>query len=657
MAVLGLALLAALYVAVVRAHVESQSRRVELAMDYTDFSSLARSYGYDELQFLIALRRAGLTSLAVAEQLGSGINVDSGAILIPGQTLIDDARLAPLKEPTLAALAERGQISPNELYLLVYAPSDLGRYREAVALHLGPHAVRTLRAANPAILAIRSQSDFFGSLGLLLPSAPLELARRANLLLIPRVQNDERFDARQIDRLFEDFKRHERVSSVVFFGLRNEVLGYPDHLDDTANAFKREQYNFGSIEAYDASQVQKGNEGLALRTIALTTRVQAISKAELDKLDFQTIVARYLLGVTERNVRIAYLRPWQHQLGTLSIEATNVELVRQIADGLRARGFTLGRATPVRAFRIHPLVIAIVSLAVPAIFLLLLGVLGLRRRAWWYAAFGLDLALLVAGYVAHHDLLSRKLIALTGAILFATAAVVAVARWFVAPAPTSYPRAVLAGLRTLGVASAVALGGALVVVGLLSVPATMEEIERFSGVKAVLVVPPLLALGLYLYTRIFRDDPLDAAQSVRAPVRVYALAIAVVLLGAAAVYVARSGNQSDITPSAFELSLRSGLTSILGVRPRFKEFLVGFPLMMLLPALLPAHRRALGWLFALGIGVGAADIVDTFSHLHTPLAVSVIRVVNGAVVGAIVGALAIAIYRRFARTRVAPTHA
>jgi len=73
--VLFVALLCALYVAAYRVHVESQTRRVELVMDYPDFSALARSYGYNELQFLIALRRAGLTSLAVPEELGSGINL------------------------------------------------------------------------------------------------------------------------------------------------------------------------------------------------------------------------------------------------------------------------------------------------------------------------------------------------------------------------------------------------------------------------------------------------------------------------------------------------------------------------------------------------------------------------------------------------------
>jgi flagellar biosynthesis protein FliR len=118
--------------------------------------------------------------------------------------------------------------------------------------------------------------------------------------------------------------------------------------------------------------------------------------------------------------------------------------------------------------------------------------------------------------------------------------------------------------------------------------------------------------------------------------------------------VSRSGNQSDVAPSAFELSLRSGLTAVLGVRPRFKEFLIGFPLMMLLPALTLRHRQVFGWLFALGIGIGTADMIDTFSHLHTPLEVSLIRLLNGLVIGCIVGAIAVLAYRRWGRVGAAP---
>jgi hypothetical protein len=645
---LAIGLLASLAVAVYREFKERAAVRVEIALDYADFAALAKSYGYDQLQFLIALRRAGLTSLAVSEELGGNIDSGNGALLVPGQQLIDQARLSPLSDPTLAGLARANKLDGDELYLIVYDAKSLARYRANIAMHLGPHAARTIRASAPAVIAIRSQSDFFNALGLGLPSDALDLAAKAGLFLVPRVQNDERLAAPEIDAIFASFGKRPKPTTVIFFGQRNEVLGFPDHLDDTAAAFERTGLNFGSIETYDKTQVQKGNDGLGLKAIDRTVRVQAISKVELDKLDYQTVIARYLLGVRERNVRVVYLRPFLHANPGLSLEKTNVQMVADIKAGLVARGFRVGtaygRATPLPKFAIPSPLVALASLAVPAIFLLLLEAFGVRKPRIAYLVFAADLALVATGYAVHHDLLARKLIALSGAILFPTMSVVAIPRSFTLPAHERFWDSVLAGLRTVAVATAFALAGALVVVGLLSVPALMQEIDRFSGVKLVIVVPPLLAFALYVYTRRFGNEPRALASALE-PVRVYQLAALVVIAGAAALYVMRSGNQSDIAPSAFELSLRSGLTTVLGIRPRFKEFAVGFPLMMLLPALRLEARRAVGWFFALGIAVGAADVVDTFSHLHTPLVVSLLRVVNGAVIGIVLGIVAIYAYR------------
>jgi hypothetical protein len=636
-------LLASLYVAVVRVHRERDARRVELAMDYPDFSALARSYGYDDEQLLIALRRAGLTSLAVSEELGGAINSGTGAVLLPGAQLIAQSRLAPLTEPTLA---RTGGLHADELYLLVYDRGEVARYEEAIGLHLGPHALRVLHSGVPTILAVRSQIDFFDALGLGLPARTVALARKLGLLLVPRVQNDERLDGAQIDRIFNQFG--PKTSTIVFFGARNEVLGYPDHIADTAAALERTGINFGSIETYDKNQVQKGNDALATAAIDRTVRVQAIAKAELDKLEFETVVARYLLGARERNVRVVYLRPFLHAHNAESLEATNVELVKDIADGLVARGFKLGRATPLPKFDVNPLAIVIASLAVPAIVLLLFEAFGIRRAPIAYALFAADVLLVALGYVSHHDLLVRKVLALSGGIAFALMGFVAIPRAFTGPYPRSYVAALGAGLRTAGVGYLFAALGALLVVGMLSVPVMMQEIDRFTGVKLVIALPPVLAFALYVYTRRFGNEPPGPAQSALAPVRVYQLAILALLAGAAFLYLSRSGNQSDITPSAFELSLRSNLTAVLGVRPRFKEFLIGVPLLMLLPALRLEHRRLTGWLFAIGVSIGTADVVDTFSHLHTPLLISLLRIVNGAVLGSIVGAILIWAYRAIA---------
>jgi hypothetical protein len=67
---------------------------------------------------------------------------------------------------------------------------------------------------------------------------------------------------------------------------------------------------------------------------------------------------------------------------------------------------------------------------------------------------------------------------------------------------------------------------------------------------------------------------------------------------------------------------------------------------MLLPALIPIDRKRFGWLFALALGAGLGDLIDTFSHIHTPLLVSAERVMNGAVLGILIGIAVIFAYRR-----------
>ncbi len=651
--VLLVALAASLTVAAFRVRTESHAKRVELAMDFTDLDALARAYDYNRAALLIALRRAGLTSLALTEELGANVGYNGNAYATTGAALLNQSRLSPIGDPLLASLVARHKVDEGAVYLLVSDPSTYHRYINQLALHFSRKSVRVLRPTRPWLVEVSTQIDYFNGIALGIPTDEIELAHRLGLLIVPRFQNDERLAAPQIEALFDDVLRYDpKVSTVIFFGLSNAVVGYPDHLEDTADAFKRHTFNFGSIETYDASQVQKGNDTLARLIPGRTVRVQAIAKPELDKLKLDEAVGRYVLGVRERNVRVVYLRPWGHQDGNRSVEATNVEMVKAIADQLRAGGFRLGRATPIPQYRgNNRVLVGLAALAVPSILVLLLDFFGWYRRRVAVIAYGATIALYLIGLVAHHDIFVRSAIALVGALLFATAALlILIPAWNERPAPRFGTQLV----RSLGwtVASAgVALLGALVVVGIMSAPLAMEEIERFRGVRLVLALPPLIALVLYLFDRRFGsgfERPRDVFLS---PVLSYQLLAGVAIVAAGALMLVRSGNDSEVSPSAFELGLRHLLTAALSVRPRFKEFLIGFPFVMLLPALLPAHRRAVGWVLALGIGVGVGDVIDTFSHLHTPIEISLLRVVNGLIIGAIVGAMLIWMYRRGASIR------
>jgi hypothetical protein len=376
-------------------------------------------------------------------------------------------------------------------------------------------------------------------------------------------------------------------------------------------------------------------------------RVQAIAKTELDKIKLDDAVGRYVLGVRERNVRVVYLRPWTHQDGNLSIEATNVEMVRAIANELRGAGFRLGRATPIPQYHgNNRVLVGLAALAVPSIFVLLLDFFGWYGRRLAAAAYALTILVYAGGVALHHDAAVRSAIALAGALCFATAALlVLIPAWREMSSP-SFGTQFARSAGWMLAATGVALLGALVVVGVMSSPLAMTEIERFRGVRLILALPPLLALLLYCFDRRFGTAAASPRELFLSPVLAYQLFAGIAIVALGALMLVRSGNESDVAPSPIELSLRHILTHVLSVRPRFKEFLIGFPCMMLLPALLPPHRRAVGWLLALGIGVGVGDVIDTFSHLHTPIEISILRIVNGLVIGAIVGAIVMWLYRR-----------
>ncbi len=649
--VLLVALLASLAVAAFRARAESHAKRVELAMDFQDFSALARSYNYNPSAFLIALRRAGLTSLALTEELGANVGYDGKASALTGAQLLNQADLAPIGNATIAQLMAAKRLDPGAVYLLVADPSSYYRYRTQLALHFMPKSIRVLHNGKPWLIEVHTQIDYFNNTALGIPTDQLEMAHHLGLLVIPRFQNDERFQEPQMNALFASVLKYDpKVSTVIFFGLRNQVLGYPDHLDDAAAAFKAHTFNFGTIETYDDSQIQKGNVTLARLIPGRTVRVQAIAKTELDKLKLDEVAGRYVLGVRERNVRVVYLRPWDHQDGSLSIEATNVEMVKTIADQLKAEGFKLGRATPILPYHgNNRFLVGICALAVPSIFALLLGFFGWYRPSWAIVAYGLTILVYAAGVAVHHDLVARSIIALAGALLFETAAFLVLIPAFAETPPARGGEQIARSVGWTLAATGVALLGALTVVGLMSSPLAMEEIERFRGVKAVLAFGPFIALVLYMFDKRFGSGVERPRDVFLSPVLTYQLLAGIAIVAAGVLLVMRSGNDSDVSPSQIELSLRHVLTSVLSVRPRFKEFLIGFPCMMLVPALLQVHRRTIGWLLALGIGVGIGDVVDTFSHLHTPLEVSVLRVFNGLWVGAIIGIAAIWLYRRFAR--------
>jgi len=155
-------------------------------MDFTDLDALARSYNYNPAAFLIALRRAGLTSLALTEELGANVGYNGKAYATTGAALLNQSRLSPLRDPLLASLVAGRRVDAGAIYLVVSDPPTYRRYLAQLALHFSPKTVRVLRTTAPWVIEVRTQIDYFNTVGLGIPTDEIALAHRLGLLVVPR---------------------------------------------------------------------------------------------------------------------------------------------------------------------------------------------------------------------------------------------------------------------------------------------------------------------------------------------------------------------------------------------------------------------------------------------------------------------------------------
>jgi hypothetical protein len=185
-----------------------------------------------------------------------------------------------------------------------------------------------------------------------------------------------------------------------------------------------------------------------------------------------------------------------------------------------------------------------------------------------------------------------------------------------------------------------AMVSGLCVAGLLNGVEYYIRAESFPGVK-ISVFLPVLILGVAGFAKL--NNLRDALKD---PITWGAAVTGLVIMAIIGLMILRTGNDSPNTVSGGELAFRGLLEQILPVRPRSKEFLLAFPALFVGLAMLhkahydPAQLgKVRGWvalLLMLGV-VGLTDVVNTMCHLHTPVMTSIIRNIEGIVLGGIVG--------------------
>lgn len=183
--------------------------------------------------------------------------------------------------------------------------------------------------------------------------------------------------------------------------------------------------------------------------------------------------------------------------------------------------------------------------------------------------------------------------------------------------------------------------GGLALASFFSTPETMLRIEPFSGVKATLLLPPLIVLAHDLKRRIY---PESFKEVILRPMVWVEFLIVALILAAAGLLALRSDNTAFV--GGWERDLRDLLERVLVARPRTKELFIGYPALVLWYAMARKNWVRHAWILPrAAASIAFASAVNSFCHFHTRLPFTLFRVFNGWWTGILLGFALLAILR------------
>ncbi|MBC8139960.1 MAG: hypothetical protein H7Y38_00815, partial [Armatimonadetes bacterium] len=603
--------------------------------DFAELRSLSAATGEPLDTVLQAFKSAGVHSVTLQEETVGGLNEEKRISFAP---------LGTMQTRLLAASS-----GDNTLFA---APSELPR----VLSHVERKTRFGATASGETAIIVNAPWQYLRGVGIGLDPQDVAQVRGAGLGIVGRVGNFNGVSGDSLAWTLGELKRIG-VSMVIFSG--DEVLGYKGYIapktgdnapaGSTVETLRSLKMLYGSVEFGK----QKGDVELTKAAPDRVVRVHTITGGEMLTATVPDAVQRFSLAARERNMRLLFVRLFLDEPDPLVF---NTQYIGKIVKALERGNLTAGAAHGYDALGVGFLPRLLIGLGIGAAFVLLadavtrflggglppvwgalcfLTAIALIALAASPSPFGVKLAALAAALIfpslglLYHDLLHNEI-------------------WHKAGGRFAF-------------ACAVTAFGIVCVVGLLAGQAFLVKADAFVGIKATLAVPVLLVALVYALDLRARDDRTfrEAWRSTanrlialsRQPVLFWQIVAGAFALALVFVILSRSGNEG-VGVSGVELKVRALLDRFLYARPRFKD-LFGHAAMVF-ALLLYGRTGRRDWalpLFILGV-FGQVSLLNTFCHLHTPLAVSLWRAALGIALGGAFGTIAFALVNRFVLRRL-----
>lgn len=658
-------MLASLPIAADRYRTEQSSKRVEFVFDYRDLLEIA-DYKTNPRQFveeqLKEMKKAGIRSLAVYESTLSELKL---------------SRRIELFSSHEATALTQTPISPSENYAYVLFSDQQSQpvVQEMIEKTFAEWKVKTQpwTYKNQPGLIIEMPLEEASLKPLGVDPVWLKMLKDKGFDVVARIGNRHpSFSPEQLDAELKQLKQ-VGVKTILFDG--DSVPGYVSdqkkakaNLKIVSDILNKNGMALAAIELQKSPQ--KGFVTLAKETNYNVVRLHSFTENDANKLvdnitseeleqRIQGVADRLVLAVKDRNIRMVFLNAKANRNTDRGVYTDPLDAIYESLDGpdgavkrVEEAGFVLG---PAHAFEAHQSTMSKV-----AELFALVGSLALIALTLSYFIPSVSLLAFLGGLVVSagltlvaHGLLD-KLLALGVTVCASSLGLMLAIKRLrpVALSGSEKPQSLPAWLQSVGIllsVTAVSAIGIVFVVSLLNGITFTLLLDQFAGVKVLAYLPVVLvAVYLVLFSESMTGHERKKRVSGMLHSTISVLWVIVVgIIGAVGFYyLSRTGNEGTASP--IELVFRAFLENTLGVRPRTKEFLIAHPL-LLLGAYLCLKRKAAG-LYVLLIGaIGQASVVGTFTHLHTPLHISLLRVLYGLGFGTLFGLVAIAAWEIIVR--------
>lgn len=593
-----LAFLTSSYILWERHEEESSFNRLEIIINSDDLLLLANAKGKDLRETIHDFMEAGLTSVLFRESSLGDLD-RSGKI----QIIKSDSGIGiDVVDSSWAEQVEESLLSKKIARPIDY---DGRRILEIPVKTSGAYSFEDGYSALLDASGIGFNHDL------------LEIYKEEGLLAVPQIRSWKNYSPESLDFLAKELDRMPEISLIL--SNDKEVIGFPDYMIESLDKINpNREIPIAMVEFFN----QAGLNSLVTANDMNAVRLHSISDKEMLNFTERKAHDRYLLAAEERNIRALYIKPFNLDNPMVSYE-DNLAYLEKLTLALKESGFILDKASIVKLEKANKIFYALIFLAMPAAIYLIFNRLNTPR-------FGLFSGGLAFLFLAFLGLLRANLALKIGAFLISVIFPVLAFIALVDYEDDGQKRGMALALKDTIALSLISLAGGLMLASLLSHTPYLLKTDQFAGVKLSHLLPLLIVPFLLLLWR--KDGPRKLLDLLNKSIEYKIALFAGIGLIALAYYLLRTGNQGAGLVLGLEEKFRTALNQYMGVRPRTKELLIGYP-SLLLVLYLGANKRT--WPLLFPAVIGQISLVNTYAHLHTPIAISLQRSALGLILGLI----------------------